>query len=380
MIRVFFVCLVLLQCIHTPTTLFAQGKKGGGGTTPLPSIRFNVQFLGNLLGGNRSSFGGMNQAADIVGASTDSAGVGRAVRFTTEGVPVDLNVEMADLLAARIDGPWLARTAVNINDLGQIVGTIKVLPDVGFTHTFFYDPGNALQGRPSTLNILPLVRGTTTRPVAINNWGQIAGNYFPPNLAGSFVYSQGGVPIDMGTDISAKGMNDLGQVVFAKSGYVSLRYTPTFLLGDLGTYEIFPFFCNHNSINSSGVLVGYKEVLLRRNTYENTAYRAATPGPGLVLHRSTTSLGTLCINDDSDAIVTIGGRSSLYTDMNAMGLINLDNLVVGTPAALTKWREHFTMVRAMTNRYPVSATSSYPVMSGDAGLPSQAFVLVPQLP
>ena len=378
MIRVFFVCLVLLQCIHTPSTVFAQGKKGGGGTTTLPNIRFEVQFLGTL-GGDQSSVSGMNQAADIVGSSNDSQGVFRAARFIAGFGAVDLNVEMADLLGARSDGPWLTTSAVDINDWGQIVGSIKV--PGGYTHTFFYDPGDAGLARPRTLEILPLVRATTTRPIAINYWGQIVGSYSLPNEGGSFVYSPGGVPIDMGTEMSAKGINDSGQVVFAKVGNESLRYTPDAFLGGAGTYESFPFFCNLHSINSSGVLVGYKQVLLRRNNYEYTAYRAAAPGSlQILLRSSSSSVNTLCINDDNDAIVGTDGRSSLYTDMNGMGLIKLDGVVVGTPAALTKWREHFATVRAMTNRYPVNATSSYPKMAGEAGLPRQAFLLVPRLP
>lgn len=373
--------LVCLSIALSP--LQAQSKKGGGGggTTTLPSIRFEVQFLGTL-GGDRSSVSGMNEAADIVGSSNDSQGVFRAARFIPGFGAVDLNVEMADLLAVRTDGPWTATSAVDINDWGQIVGSIKVLslPN-SYTHTFFYDPGDAVLARPRTLEILPLVRETTTRPVAINNWGQIAGNYSLPNEVGSFVYSPGDIPIDMGTGMDVKGMNDSGQVVFAKFGYESLRYTPNALLGDAGTYESFPFFCNFNSINSAGVLAGYKQVPLRKTINEYTAFRAAAPGSLQVLLRSSSSsVSTLCINDDNDAIVGTDGRSSLYTDMNGMGLINLDNLVVGTPAAVTKWREHFTAVRAMTKRYPVDATSSYPVMSGTAGLPNQACVLVPRLP
>lgn len=101
MFRVFFVSLVLLQCIHTPPTLFAQGKKGGGGTTPLPNIRFEVQFLGTL-GGDRSTAYGMNEAGEIVGVSNDSLGVHRAARFMAGVGAVDLKINSRMFAAASL--------------------------------------------------------------------------------------------------------------------------------------------------------------------------------------------------------------------------------------------------------------------------------------
>lgn len=387
MTRIFLFSIVLLQSMYFPSTILAQGKKGSGSTT-LPNVRFEVQFLGTLEGHIKSAVNSMNEAGEIVGTSddSDSAILPSAVRFTPFG-PIDLNVEMADLLAARDDGPWHAYSAVDINDLGQIVGMIKVghLAAVNTTHTFFYDPGDAGLGRPRKLDILPLFDGTSTRPKAINNFGQIVGTYTYPSggLGGTYVYSPGGSLIDMGTGIFASGMNDLGQIAFQE-----VRYTPNAFLGDAGVYETFPFLGgNGNIINSSGAMTGGITVTTssKKNTYQNTyqatVYRASTPDSVQVLFSSNTQLSAQCINDDGDVLVSIGlERPALYTDMNSMGLLNLDPIVVGTSEALSKWREHWASVIQMTRRIPVSDNASFPMMAGTAGLPNQAFVLIPRLP
>ncbi len=67
-------------------------ETGGGGTTELPNVRFDVQFLGTL-GGASSAVSGMNEASDIAGSVNDSQGVGRAARFIVGFGAVDLNVE-----------------------------------------------------------------------------------------------------------------------------------------------------------------------------------------------------------------------------------------------------------------------------------------------
>ncbi len=122
-----------------PGQVHAQRVKAPGGGTTLPNVRYDLQFLKGL--GGQSSVSSMNESGQIVGLSYDTQNVRRATRFTESGA-VDLNIEMADLLAARSDGPWFAWFATDINDLGQIVGCIKNNSS-GKTHPFFYDPGPA---------------------------------------------------------------------------------------------------------------------------------------------------------------------------------------------------------------------------------------------
>jgi len=357
--------------------LAQNGKKPGGGTTPPPPVQYSVVWLG-ILGGTYSSAQSANSHGEIVGLSYEAngSGVRVATRFTGAG-PIDLNVEMADLLAARTDGPWKAWIADDINELGQITGAITRSPG---TWPFIYDPGDPDTGRPRTLEILPQIDNNPTRAVGINNLGEIAGYYEANQSAHAFVYTPGGPFIDMSplhfSGMQTSVLNDAGQIAFWQG-----RYTPNANLGDVGTFNSFPG--GLNGINSYGDVVGQFHTITtkgNRATYINKVYRAADPNNLEVLYTgSATSTANYavnaCINDHRDVCFTVNDRLILYRDLN--GLVNIDSTVVDS-----KWTNaRSTLATELMNpESDSSGTIGFPSIIGYARLSSsetEAFVLIP---
>jgi len=351
---------------------------GGGDGGTLPNVRYEVAWLGTL-GGSYSSALAANDSGEIVGTSRNADGVLLATRFTLAG-PVDLNVEMADLVAARDDGPWTAVIARDINELGQITGQIR--PSSGISHPFIYDPGDIDSGRPAALEILPQLYDYTTRGVAINNYGEIAGTYQPQNTdGGSFLYSPGGVLIDMGAGVFANegSINDAGQITFWDNVLAhSWRYTPNSVLGDSGTFEEFPG--GGLDINFFGDVAGTfrTETKSGKNKFVETIYRAATPETIEVLYEGSSATFPF-INDDRDVCFIVDSRLVLYTDNQSLGLVELDPLVTGDDASVSKWlNANGTVPAELPNR----DTTGFSTIAGRGDFGSgvsEGFILLPYL-
>jgi probable HAF family extracellular repeat protein len=363
---------IVILGVFGGSALAGKGGKGGGGSGggATANVEYDVVWLGTL-GGSESSALAVNSSGQVVGWSFDANGNQRATYFSPTG-PIDLNSLMADLISARADGPWTAWIAADINDLGQITGSIR--PSSGISHPFIYDPGDPASDRPRRLIILDQLHGATTRGWAINNLGDIAGDYFGDG-GGSFVYSPGGVLIDMGP-IYAEGINDAGQVVFWDEALgSSWRYTPDLALGDNGQFVPFPG--GLWDINFYGDVAGVTHTQIRRNKYVDTIYRASDPASQQVIYEGSAA-SFPCINDEMDVCFVADGRLKLYTDKDGLGLIDVDPLVTGDNASLSKWGAGSTVPQEITNR----DDSGFPIICGYGhfvGGVTEAFVLVPRL-
>jgi len=367
-------------------------------STPPPLVRYNVVWLGDFGASYKySNASSANIHGEIVGLSYKDLAEGSgsyrvATRFTPNG-PVDLNEEMADLLEASntgdwpYDGDWIAYWADDINDLGQIVGTVT--KSTGSSWAYIYDPGNGEVGddgyREPSLNILPRPDGIRTMSGrGINNFGEIIGEYrrfgddepmqcFTASPVDDYEFT------DMGSRNGAVGpqlkINDLGQMAIGTH-----RYTPPYVdEGDVlvdGVFDIFPF--RINSINVFGEVGGYlrQEVGKRgRNIiYNYTVYRALSPDALETIYQGTEQALWVHINDYYDVAFTRSSRLFLYRD--GIGEIDIDTTVVDN-----KW-ENARQVRCskLMNPLQVGDNQEFPIMIGYAEITSgewEAFYLFP---
>ncbi|HEY0790848.1 MAG TPA: hypothetical protein VGD78_07255 [Chthoniobacterales bacterium] len=106
----------------------------------------------------------------------------------------------------------IGNDAIAINNLGEIVGIFNDASGHGHGYLRKQD------GKIVELTALASLGATDVDPVAINDWGQVAGWYYGPK-SGAFLTQPGGAaPKDLGTlgglySTAALGVNDLGQVV-----------------------------------------------------------------------------------------------------------------------------------------------------------------------
>lgn len=152
------------------------------------------------LGGDYGIAGGINNAREIVGISSDSNGVTHAFRWSN-GTMIDLDSQTGGY-----------SRAYSINDVGQITG-VRASPPEYVSRGFFWN--GAMQDTGD------LVGGSGhTTAFAINNLGQVVGysGLLDPTTMQPFIWRDG-VMTDLGSLSGptasgyARGVNNLGQVV-----------------------------------------------------------------------------------------------------------------------------------------------------------------------
>lgn len=148
------------------------------------------------LGGVSSTAVGINNLGQVVGTITSPSA--NTAFLYSEGSMVSLGT---------LDGTdGSSSRASDINDAGQIVGTASV----GFSgHAFLYQNG--------TMSDLGTLGGSESEAYGINNFGQVVGfSLAPGSVERAFLY-QGGTMSDLGTlggsDSEAESINDFGQIV-----------------------------------------------------------------------------------------------------------------------------------------------------------------------
>lgn len=190
-----FLLFVLIGFLAIPT--FAKppagkgGGNGGGGEDPppppTPEISYSIEFLDTLGGVDITAYG-MNGHGDVVGMS-DTAIIG--IRSWQHGYvyssQTKVMIDLHDLFVAEglINDPidydtgtgWFVSKAIDINDDGQIIGTLRerVSGVGGGQVQFRYTPSDGAGGAAVLEEIEPLVPGSVIALRAINNSGVVAG-------------------------------------------------------------------------------------------------------------------------------------------------------------------------------------------------------------
>lgn len=361
-------------------TASAGGFQSGSAslTIQAPSLgKYAVHWLGFFEGQTTSYAISANSNGEIVGQSrkttVNGSSVNVAARFTATG-PVDLNVEMAGLLSNIPGGPWRASRAHDINDWGQIAGTVTKSPGL---RAFVYDPGDSTVSRPASLTIVEHPDAWPTDVGGINNSGQIVGHYKTDSGTFGFVATP---PLYEIIDVApayidgaqGKSINDMGQLVL-HTAEAGMRYTPNNL------FDIFPFYIKE--INELGDVAGQLRTEVKkggRSQFTYNVYRAASPDLIETIYQGTVDSNSPSINDYRDVAFTQNRR--LMLSRVGKDIVNIDSLTEDT-----KWKNASGMwcCKLMNPAVDGGGNIGLPIIVGYANLSlgvTEAFVLIPIVP
>jgi len=361
-------------------TATADGFQSGsaGLTVEAASLgQYEVRWLGYFAGDSKSYAISANSNGEVVGqvakTTLNGSSVNVAARFTATG-PVDLNVEMAGLLSNIPGGPWRASRAHDINDWGQIAGTVTKSPGL---RAFVYDPGDSTVSRPASLTIVEHPDGWPTDVGGINNSGQIVGHYKTDSGTFGFVANP---PLYEIIDVApayingaqGKSINDMGQLVL-HTAEAGMRYTPNNL------FDIFPFYIKE--INELGDVAGQLRTEVKkggRSQFTYNIYLATSPDLIETIYHGTVDTNSPSINDYRDVAFTQNRR--LMLSRVGMNVVNIDSLTEDT-----KWKSASGMwcCKLMNPAVDGGRNVGLPIIVGYANISlgvTEAFVLIPIVP
>ena len=232
-----------VACVAVLFYLFPAGAVCGGKPGPVtPPVQYRLQWLGTC-GGIGSEARDINNNGDIVGIWWDADNVDHAFVYWHSITPAAVNLDIEPLCPG-----WSAISAIEINDLGDIVGTAINIG--GQERAFRYRLAD------NTCKILPTVEGYEQwdyRGYSINSEGDVAGNIINPvdGTREVFLYQDSDGPYTMQhwnipSNNGIAALNNNCQILTLYSGY---RYDGA------GNWE---YFANHETrgMNENGEFVG----------------------------------------------------------------------------------------------------------------------------
>ena len=185
----------------------------------------------------------INEAGQVVGTFTTRPGSMRAFLWD-DGVLTELPT---------LGGPTSA--AYDINDLGQVVGMSAVTPgDYNTRHPFLWDSANGMQ------DLGAFMGSTWSGAAAINDAGQIVGNFSWPDRTRTFLWDDG-----VYRDLFLGSPGDINEAGVVAGAWESTRRYPAAALWDpqIGVRELPVFFGSVFSgayaLNDVGQVVGYAD-------------------------------------------------------------------------------------------------------------------------
>lgn len=290
-IRSVAACVAVLGATSfAPSALAAPPTKPSSTFAATGPWTVTITDLGVLPGGIYSSAYAINDAGKIVGMAYDATGALKTVQWQNGQISVIPGLS-----------PAAASVPYDVNDAGQIAGTLEILgQDAGI----FWNA----QNQPFQLPGLPGVVGSFVRANAINEAGLVVGlaQEGGPNLyAHAVVWNANSFQTDLGfmgggTYSEAFGINDLGQVV----GVATIANTNqrAFLwqngqYTDLGTWTGAGPTSRAYAIDNVGRIVGLNKNVA--SLWEGGTVKALPMPPGV-----SAFTPAIDINDAGDIIAT----------------------------------------------------------------------------
>lgn len=391
-VRLAAFAIVVLASAH-----FVLGQKGKPTPPPAaPPVSYHLQLI--EMPANQNATGAiqsaeMNRWGEFVGNYFANDGLYHAFLYDpaiNPGQAIDLN----ELVAPWIPEGWYLSSAKAINDRGTIVGIRRQVGNETRRGFVLY----RIEGQPVELVLLDDEQWPYTFPVDINEAGDLLavfdtdgtvdGNGMGVYACNLGLYGDAGaaaieiLPFTVYSAATAKLNNRLGsepaQVAGTLASGPAFRYT----LGD-ALPEIFPEYDLYSrdeysvaGINDAGAFCGRR---IPKSHYEAFRYDGQLKTVTGVLN------GASAVNLAGDMSIA-SGRQFYY---EGVGLLNLDDLLVGDPDDISLWKSaNFTMQTSITERGAVNPDSpNFPGLCGNiyepvSGSPAiiKGYVLTPQLP
>lgn len=216
----------------------------------------------STFGGDSSCAYGINDSGQVVGYSVSNSGQRRAFVWDAANGMEYLNIPS-----------YSFTEAYSINNLGQVVG-LEITPN-GQRAAFIWDSTNGIQN-------LGLAGEIESSAYAINNSGQVVGYSVSSDLiVKAFIWnSDKGIqelPGFLGADINASGQV-VGFYAIPEDNNRAFVWDDNKTLKDLGTIsgdvDLQFFDSEANSINNSGLIVGYSDKLINidHGTWDRRAF------------------------------------------------------------------------------------------------------------
>lgn len=368
--------------------LVLSGDLALAGKPALPQVRYRIHYIQPVPDAtfDLGSAKGMNNAGKVVGVLffPDAPCHAFFCDPNIDSVAIDLNQWFQE--ADGVPFGYFLATAQDISDHNVIVGELAV--ECGPPRGFAID----LAAETPVVDLLPVIESTCSRPIQINENGDILIIYqdcsgeetaflFNPGVYGADPHVRelrDGLPLDFSDDVDSLQLLPTGesprtfqlnnpfqgrpaQVLGTTVEGLPFRYTTIDDDHPEGQYEEFDLqVLSATAINDEGAFCGRSQIPLNKKKYKTEPYRYYEGDAGPIFEvlptRYQNDKTAYDINNQRDMVTTC----MVYLD-DWRDWIELDDLVVGTSEDVARWFEldaGFLRSPMLGNRISVSNGTS----------------------